>query len=417
MPPADVAVAALRRATAPMRRADDEARPRIARSGPSASPPAAAADRCAAPADRPVGSPASRREAGRAGRRRADGARSIGPGARGTDRPAEDRVGARGPGRTGARIGPPDGPRTWRRCCAPWAAMVPRSVAPCKRARRAVAHDRRRLRCQRATRSRRARSRAGRRATYRSSTSGACARSAARWARERADVAAGDRAGQGGARSRGPARWPASPRSAARRSPGAGLVEAGHPAELDDRVEQGHEPAGREDGRRVVRGLRAGREPRPAVAPIASAIRASRSASWSSPSIAIVAPWRAATARSVSAKATSGWNEPICVPAAIAGASTSAPSSAAGVDHRLAAVHPEAARQRRDRIVRDGEDDQLDLLDEGLGLDERPRGARPGCGTARAGRHRGWRRRGSASRRATGRRRAPSRRHRLRRSR
>src|SRR5262245_31533524 len=53
-------------------------------------------------------------------------------------------------------------------------------------------------------------------------------------------------------------------------------------------------------------------------------MRASRAASWSSPSIAIVAPWSASTARSVSAKATSGWNEPTCVPAAIAGASTDA---------------------------------------------------------------------------------------------
>ena len=40
----------------------------------------------------------------------------------------------------------------------------------------------------------------------------------------------------------------------------------------------------------------------------------------------------------------------------------------AGVDHRLAAVQPERLRQRRDRVVRHGEDDQLDLLDEGLRL-------------------------------------------------
>ncbi len=43
--------------------------------------------------------------------------------------------------------------------------------------------------------------------------------------------------------------------------------------------------------------------------------------------MATVAPWSAAIARSVSAKATSGWNEPICVPAAIAGCRTSAPSA------------------------------------------------------------------------------------------
>ena len=54
---------------------------------------------------------------------------------------------------------------------------------------------------------------------------------------------------------------------------------------------------------------------------------ASSAASWSSPSIATVAPRSAAIARSVSAKATSGWNEPTCVPAAIAGSRTSAPSA------------------------------------------------------------------------------------------
>ena len=65
----------------------------------------------------------------------------------------------------------------------------------------------------------------------------------------------------------------------------------------------------------------------PAWAPMASAMSASSAASWSSPSIATVAPWSAATARSVSAKATSGWNAPICVPAACAGARTSASSA------------------------------------------------------------------------------------------
>src|SRR5450759_1395756 len=42
--------------------------------------------------------------------------------------------------------------------------------------------------------------------------------------------------------------------------------------------------------------------------------------------MAIVAPWSAVSARSRSANATSGWNAPACVPAAIAGSSTSAPS-------------------------------------------------------------------------------------------
>jgi hypothetical protein len=43
---------------------------------------------------------------------------------------------------------------------------------------------------------------------------------------------------------------------------------------------------------------------------------------------------------------------------------------AAGVDHRLPAVHPDAAGKRRDGVVGHGEDDELDLLDEGRRLRE-----------------------------------------------
>ena len=45
---------------------------------------------------------------------------------------------------------------------------------------------------------------------------------------------------------------------------------------------------------------------------------------------------------------------------------------AAGVDHGLPAVHPEAAGERPDHIVRDGQDDQLDLLDQRLRVGEGP---------------------------------------------
>ena len=92
--------------------------------------------------------------------------------------------------------------------------------------------------------------------------------------------------------------------------------------------------------------------------------------SCSSPSIATVAPWRAATARSVSAKATSGWNDPICVPAAIAGARTAAsrrrwcgPSPG-----RCTSGGPPATA---DRVVRDRDDDQLDLVEERRRLGKR----------------------------------------------
>ena len=43
---------------------------------------------------------------------------------------------------------------------------------------------------------------------------------------------------------------------------------------------------------------------------------------------------------------------------------------AARVDHRLAAVHPERAGQRRDRVVGDGQDDQLDLVEDRLRVGE-----------------------------------------------
>ena len=45
---------------------------------------------------------------------------------------------------------------------------------------------------------------------------------------------------------------------------------------------------------------------------------------------------------------------------------------AAGVDHGLAAVHPDPPRHRLDGVVGDGQDDELDLLDEGLRLGEGP---------------------------------------------
>ena len=45
---------------------------------------------------------------------------------------------------------------------------------------------------------------------------------------------------------------------------------------------------------------------------------------------------------------------------------------AARVDHRLTAVHPEGAGQRRDDVVGDGEDDQLHLVQHGVRLGEDP---------------------------------------------
>ena len=96
------------------------------------------------------------------------------------------------------------------------------------------------------------------------------------------------------------------------------LVEPEQAGDLADRVEQRNDPARREHRRRVVGRLRPGRQ--------ADRNGADRlrhlgrcAASSSSPSMATVAPGSAARARSRSANATSGWNAPACVPAAIAG--------------------------------------------------------------------------------------------------
>ena len=82
--------------------------------------------------------------------------------------------------------------------------------------------------------------------------------------------------------------------------------------------------------------------------------------------MATVAPWSAATARSVSAKATSGWKDADLGAGAHRRRQDLRPQGAAGVDHRLAAVHPEGGSQRGDGVVRDGQDDQLDLVEDGL---------------------------------------------------
>ena len=188
---------------------------------------------------------------------------------------------------------------------------------------------------------------------------------------ERPAVAAGHRAGQRRADPEGAsvAQRPLDERAVDRQRPG--LVEAGDAAQFHDRVEQRHEPAGRQHRGGVVGRLRAGRQadrrrrrsPRPS--------RPAASASWSSPSIATVAPWRAATARSVSAKATSGWNAPTWVPAAIAGARTSAPSAPLVWIIAWPLYIRSAPASGRDRIVGDGQDDQLDLVDERLRVGER----------------------------------------------
>ena len=93
-------------------------------------------------------------------------------------------------------------------------------------------------------------------------------------------------------------------------------------------------------------------------------------ASSSSPSIAIVAPCRAASARSRSANATSGWNAPAWVPAARAGRSTSAPSRPLVWTIAWPAYRRSDAGDRDDRVVGDREDHELDVVDERIRLGE-----------------------------------------------
>ena len=122
MPPAEVAVAVLRRATAPGRRWDDDPHP-IVRSGPSASPQPAGHDALGRTAS-PVAARDGSRASARTVRRRRRAARSGRPWWRRTSPALRGRVGALALDSTGARNAPPAAPRTWRRCYVPWAAMV-----------------------------------------------------------------------------------------------------------------------------------------------------------------------------------------------------------------------------------------------------------------------------------------------------
>ena len=318
MPPAEVAVPVLSRATAPWRRSSGGSRPRRRtpssgrRPGPrpavdDAAGRVAAVDRAPVAAELgedAVAGSAEDRQAGRRGLERA-GAAEAQPALARPGRRADEPRGRTGRvprgdavlhGRQWYRFNPalqgPDPPRIGGRRPLPVSA---RHAAPASAISRSASG-----------------------AVERQRRPGACAPSAARWRASVPAVAAGHRAGQRAGDPEGPgvAQGLLDQRAVDREA--ARLVEPGQPPELGDRVEEGDEAARGEDRRRVVGGLATRARGGPAVAPSASAIRASRSRSWSSPSIAIVAPWSAATARSMSANATSGWNDPTWVPAAIA---------------------------------------------------------------------------------------------------
>ena len=92
----------------------------------------------------------------------------------------------------------------------------------------------------------------------------------------------------------------------------------------------------------------------------------------SSPSIAIVAPCSAASARSRSANATRGWNAPGLGAGGHRRREHLGAQQPAGMDDRLTRVQPQVPGELRDGVVRHGQDDQLDVVDERGGLGERP---------------------------------------------
>ena len=217
--------------------------------------------------------------------------------------------------------------------------------------------------------------------------------------RERAHVAAGHRPGQGRADPERPgvAERPLDQRAVDRQR--AGLVQARRPGRARRWRRAGPRTRRRRGPRRRGRRPCAPGASRTGVAPIASAMSASSAASWSSPSIATVAPWSAATARSVSAKATSGWNEPTCVPAAMAGSSTSAPSAPlvwtiAWPPYRRSCAATSGAMTSSGTARMTSSTSSRSAL----GLGERARARPRASGTARGGRRRGSPPRRSASR-------------------
>ena len=174
---------------------------------------------------------------------------------------------------------------------------------------------------------------------------------------------------------RAPARWPRSAPAAAgrsgarppRRGPSPPRSRGSCPGARSRRPPR----APRRRGRRPSSPARAG----PGDPPIASAMSARCAASSSSPSIAIVAPVERRE-RPVEV----GERDQRVERAGL----RSGPErrrqhlraeQSAGVDERLAGVQAQAAGDRGDRVVRDGEDHEIDVVHQGVGLGERP-GAR-----------------------------------------
>ena len=150
---------------------------------------------------------------------------------------------------------------------------------------------------------------------------------------------------------------------------GAGLVEPGHGREFGDRVEEGDEAAGGQDRGRVIRRLGAlgqahgggaqgiGHLGQQAAKLVVALDRDGR------PAEGVHGPLQVGEGDERMEGARLG-------PGRHRRRQDVRPQRAAGVDHGLAAVQPDAARERLQRVVRDGEDDEFDFLDEGLCLGE-----------------------------------------------
>ena len=149
------------------------------------------------------------------------------------------------------------------------------------------------------------------------------------------------------------------------------LVEPRGPAELGDRVEQCDEAARREDRRRVVRGLAAGREP--------DRGRADRLGHLGEERRELVVTLDGdgrAVQRGDRALGIGERDERMeradLGPRRARRLEDLRAEDPGRVDERLAAVQPELARELLDRVVRHREDHQLDLVEDRRRFDKRP---------------------------------------------
>ena len=160
----------------------------------------------------------------------------------------------------------------------------------------------------------------------------------------------------------------------------AGLVEPRDSPELGDRIEERHEAAGREDGCCVVGRLRAGRQADRRCTDGIGHLREERRQL-----LAALDGDRRAVERGDRPLGVRERDERMKRPDLRAGGACRLQNlrteRTGGVDHGLAAVHPELAGKAPDDVVWNGEDDELDLVEQRVCFGEP---ARPGYERAEA---------------------------------